>query len=332
MQKLRIIEEILPRHFLNSNVYNYVRSFYDSFDAINNDLIDLKNSLFIDTAFGEDLDIIANLFSLQRLQRETDDSFRNRIKSYFVSVIEGGSLLGIRNSVSAITGFNPDTINVLEFYDYFFREIYDFLNGTDYTGTGVTNDTTKYVEQHEKQSIKMTSVGASTITATNSLPTSMTRIKNFNALGFYVMINDFNAIDEITIKIEDNVGKIFEYIVINLPFTQNNKWYKIDVPINKITNNLDWENLDNIKFIAKFNDVAELNIDYLIFQNYQETTEFSVEMEVGDTTNPQQFDNIPDIINLLKPVGYTFKEFVVISRDKIFRYNLSGYNSEDRLV
>jgi hypothetical protein len=332
MNKENNIQTMLPPHLANSNVFNYVKSFCDLFDTVESDLIELRDSLFIETARGEDLDILGKLFSLNRLSQEKDDNFRNRIKSYFAAIIEGGSANGLKNSISAITGFSPDTIIINEFETYFFREPIDFLNGTDYTGTGVTDDTIIYYESYEKKSIKFTSSGEITLTATNNSPPSLSDINKFNGISFWGRIDDLTILNSLSLRFTDNNSDTITKTITDFPFTDIDTWYQIDMDVLEEDLDLNWNNITKIEFIADFGGAGILNLDYLFFSERKQNNKFSVEIEIGDDTNLNKYDNIPQIVNLVKPVGSLFEEFVIISRNKIFRYNLSGYNSDDRLV
>lgn len=70
--------------------------------------------LSINTATGSDLDSFGRIFLLSRGIGETDASYRNKLLSFFSSFSKSGTALGIRETISIITGLPIDTVSVTD--------------------------------------------------------------------------------------------------------------------------------------------------------------------------------------------------------------------------
>lgn len=327
-----ILEEVLPRHLYNSNVYTYAAAFIKAFKMVEKDIIKVRDGVFISTATQSNLDIIAKLFGLRRIQGESDSNFRNRILTYYQSVIKGGSVEGLKGAIASITGVSLDgDLEVTDTYYYKFREVYDFLNGTDYTGTGVTNDTANYVETYDGASIKITSPTVSgTRTATNATAGDITKTTTYDALSFWVKSTSVSDLSSFKLTITDDSAGVLEYEITDFSTFTNNEWTKITIPFSLY--DIDYDNISSIAFATTGESDVVTYIDYMVYEEYVPYGTFSITIDVGDETNLNKYDNIPTIMTLMKPVGITFDEFIIKSANGIFRYNLSDYNGLDVLL
>lgn len=55
------------------------------------DLVNIKRTHWIDTSYGKNLDLLANIYKLSRKQEESDEDFRNRIKRFLFEFTGGGT-------------------------------------------------------------------------------------------------------------------------------------------------------------------------------------------------------------------------------------------------
>jgi hypothetical protein len=98
----RIVER-LPRFYraqdIQSNFFRFLKTFAESYDEGQKDLFSTMRSHWIDTANGIDLNLLGSIFKLRRRIKESDDSFRKRIK-FFIAEFTGG---GTREAIIAQT-------------------------------------------------------------------------------------------------------------------------------------------------------------------------------------------------------------------------------------
>jgi hypothetical protein len=76
----KTMEDHIPGHLRNPKMTNVINSFITEFTAIENDITDINNAIFIDTAQGDELDTLGAFFQMVRETGETDVSYRSRIK------------------------------------------------------------------------------------------------------------------------------------------------------------------------------------------------------------------------------------------------------------
>jgi len=330
LDETKILPRILPDHLYNSNIRDYISAFITVFNLVDKDIISMRDNIFVSTATGRDLDIIGNFFGLKRNQGESDSNFRNRILSYFQSLIKGGSIEGLSSAIRAITGVEVDNLVVTDAYHYKPRLTYDFLSGTDYTGTGVTNDTSNYVEIYGKSSIKTTNtIASNTRTALNSSPSNLTQYA-YGYLSFYFKSASVTDLSSLKLIITDTSANTLEYEKRDFSDMTDDEWIKITIDLSEY--DIDYDNIDSVQFQVTGENSVVSYIDHLFYEEYVPSGKFSIDIDIGDETNLNKYDNIPTIMALMKPVGIEFEEFVVNSTDGIFRYNLSKYNSLDSIV
>jgi hypothetical protein len=106
------IADRVPRFYrawdFRSNMASLITAIGKSLGEQNKDLFGIMRSHWIDSAFAEDLDLLASLFRLKRRKNESDESFRVRIKYFIVEFLGGGTkeailaqarlFLGVRES------------------------------------------------------------------------------------------------------------------------------------------------------------------------------------------------------------------------------------------
>ena len=99
---------------VGSNNYGIMTGYAEEINLsyVQNDF--LHEQVGVNTAEGAYLDDIGLLFRLQREVGETDDQFRSRIKSYFVSFSGGGTSAAITTAVSRVTGLPEENITITD--------------------------------------------------------------------------------------------------------------------------------------------------------------------------------------------------------------------------
>ena len=89
LQRVSKIAERFPRFYRtwdkDSVIYTVINAFAKVIDDQQKDLFVILRSHWVDTASIAELDSLGALFLLKRLDNETDDSFRQRIKSFIIS-------------------------------------------------------------------------------------------------------------------------------------------------------------------------------------------------------------------------------------------------------
>jgi hypothetical protein len=90
----RIINRI-PQFYKSWDKESILFSFIDSFAhelrKQKKDLVNIKRTHWIDTSYGKNLDLLANIYKLYRKQEESDEDFRNRIKRFLFEFTGGGT-------------------------------------------------------------------------------------------------------------------------------------------------------------------------------------------------------------------------------------------------
>jgi hypothetical protein len=102
----------------DSNNYKILNSFAIELDSFITQKQKMQIAIFIDTAYGDDLDTLGRLFQLARLSNETDTAFRARIKSFWQTRVGAGTLDAIKTAVASLTTtLTPDDITIVETAD-----------------------------------------------------------------------------------------------------------------------------------------------------------------------------------------------------------------------
>lgn len=156
MSKLDNILMQLPHFFdksVDSNNYQFSKAIGLTFDNLTSNITELKQSIQIDTAEGQNLDDIASLFNIERLNR-TDMQLRNLIQGYWQSRLGGGTKQSIISIVSSVFDIDESnitltelselkfkltiTINTVQDLDLIFENIFDNVNPVKAAGTMLT--------------------------------------------------------------------------------------------------------------------------------------------------------------------------------------------------
>ncbi|HSF49475.1 MAG TPA: hypothetical protein VLA74_01835, partial [Nitrososphaeraceae archaeon] len=74
-----------------SILFSFIDSFANELRKQKKDLVNIKRTHWIDTSYGKNLDLLANIFKLYRKQEEPDEDFRNRIKRFLFEFTGGGT-------------------------------------------------------------------------------------------------------------------------------------------------------------------------------------------------------------------------------------------------
>lgn len=109
--------KILPtfwRKDSGSNVHKFFESFEQALKSGSNNITGLRNSVFLRTSTGTDLDDFAKLFGLTRESSETDSSFRIRIQNHWLSYNRGGLLGNMLITFSELLNIPISDIDVTE--------------------------------------------------------------------------------------------------------------------------------------------------------------------------------------------------------------------------
>lgn len=77
-------------------------------------LDDTKTQIQLSTATGIQLDSLAQLLNLTRITSEIDEDFRARILSHFNLSTSSGTVVEIKNVISALTGVSEEDITITE--------------------------------------------------------------------------------------------------------------------------------------------------------------------------------------------------------------------------
>jgi|Deesub1362B_J571_1020462.scaffolds.fasta_scaffold00415_2 hypothetical protein len=95
-----------------SNNYKFLKVFADELAEIEQLLEDIKNSHFVDTATGINLDRIGALVGEKR-EYDNDEDYRARIKTKYSRLIADGTKSAIRFALSTL-GIDPNRIEFIE--------------------------------------------------------------------------------------------------------------------------------------------------------------------------------------------------------------------------
>jgi len=97
-----------------SNMFAIIRSLAENIDEQKKDLFAIMRSHWVDTAFGEDLDLLGAIFRLKRRKNELDPSFRTRIKYYIVEFMGGGTREAVLAQTSLFLGAKEGEVVMIE--------------------------------------------------------------------------------------------------------------------------------------------------------------------------------------------------------------------------
>jgi hypothetical protein len=74
-----------------SILFSFIDSFANELRKQKKELVNIRQTHWIDTSYGKNLDLLANIFKLYRKQEESDEDFRNRIKRFLFEFTGGGT-------------------------------------------------------------------------------------------------------------------------------------------------------------------------------------------------------------------------------------------------
>lgn len=117
--KTEKIVEMLPAFYRawdpKSNMHSIISSVAKALDEQEKDLYAALRSHWVKTANGKDLDLLAQLFRLERKKGEADDRFRNRITNAVSEFRGGGTLDAIKTHLSILLDIeDKNTIDIIE--------------------------------------------------------------------------------------------------------------------------------------------------------------------------------------------------------------------------
>lgn len=99
---------------VGSITYEWMLSVSDELDRFDIESDNLRLSLFVDTALGEELDSIGALFRLARKPAESDEFYRARIKSAAAIFRSSGTKPGIISAIVDLAGVDPSDVVITE--------------------------------------------------------------------------------------------------------------------------------------------------------------------------------------------------------------------------
>lgn len=108
----------LPSHYSKastSNNYKIINALANQLTQFDQEKVNLVTTLFIDTAYGDDLDTLGALFALNRITGETDKLYRARIKLFWNTQVSSSTIDAIKNAVAVLDpNLDPENITVTE--------------------------------------------------------------------------------------------------------------------------------------------------------------------------------------------------------------------------
>jgi len=87
----------------SSVLYKLLKTFAEQFDSVDNAIKALRKTFQVDTAEGDDLEKIAELFGLYRGNNESDDELRARIIAYWTGALGCGTLDSIKQALQQLS-------------------------------------------------------------------------------------------------------------------------------------------------------------------------------------------------------------------------------------
>ena len=105
-----ITQEIIQRYpswwnsGAESNNYQLAYAFSNELAKSSLNIDDLHIEIYVNTASGERLDDIGEIFKLKRKSAEEDEDYRARIKAYWPGYSGGGTAPAIKSTVNRMTG------------------------------------------------------------------------------------------------------------------------------------------------------------------------------------------------------------------------------------
>jgi hypothetical protein len=112
------IVERLPRFYKARERDSYVYSLAEGFAKIlqeqQESIAIVRDSHWLESARGINLDLLASILGLGRKSRETDDEYRSRIKYTLANMRKGGTLEAVKMQLAAYLGVQKDDVILVE--------------------------------------------------------------------------------------------------------------------------------------------------------------------------------------------------------------------------
>lgn len=338
-----IIENNVPVHLRNSNIIGFIKSFVNNFIKINDDIDKLKKSIFIDTAKGNELDDIARIFLLFRLEGENDVSFRSRIKSFYQVALASGTIDGIKKAISLLLNVSIDNIDITQILEYNQQQLVADMETDESWSVGTAEP---YIRYNGTQSLKLDTVGASYINTTlnKNINLDINGNNENDMFKFWLYIEDLSAVNTIFVTFSDGINSaaiefdanINSILVEGAQFIE---FKKSDLTV--YGDDIDWANITIIDLACMFGNTGAVYFDYMTMGMYGRNNKFNITIAIDENTELNALENILTVINNAKAAGVYYGglyngtyygQELFKSSDEVFRYNLSNYNSDDKLL
>ena len=113
------ISQRLPHFYTywdsHSSVAEFIAAQGKRFDENEKELISIMRAHWVDTAYGDHLDQLGEIFSLNRRDAEPDKSYRNRLKTAIISYKGGGTIPAIQMLIRIVLKLPQDyPVNIVE--------------------------------------------------------------------------------------------------------------------------------------------------------------------------------------------------------------------------
>lgn len=109
----RIFDKSIPTFYdRTGNLKQLLDSLSEEYKTLYSNIDGLKEELNINTIDGTFLDDLGKLFRLSRLEGESDESYRAKIRSYWSVLTGGGTSEGIKSAIVLLVGVNEDDITI----------------------------------------------------------------------------------------------------------------------------------------------------------------------------------------------------------------------------
>lgn len=97
-----------------STIYNIVSTFGTQLDEIEKELNGILRSKWVDTAKGKDLEMLGEIYNIQRRANESDKDYRNRLKTAIHEFKGGGTINAILTALKIALNIDLKEIKIIE--------------------------------------------------------------------------------------------------------------------------------------------------------------------------------------------------------------------------
>jgi hypothetical protein len=112
------IVERLPGFYRAREKNSYLYSFADGIakiiDQQKSGLLHIRDSHWMESAHGIDLDLLASIFGIARKRKETDEEYRSRLRTTFSDFKKGGTVEAVRAQLASFLAISKEEIVVIE--------------------------------------------------------------------------------------------------------------------------------------------------------------------------------------------------------------------------